>query len=296
MSSDVKRHLRVPGIILANLYGRCISAEQDLEGLIFGTVSTRVIHSVNDAEANLNTVVANILIDAFTSTGSNHSFYDTSGAINVQTLEKLCHSRVSQGHQLLGWFKFRRHVAGRPSLLDATVQRELAQFCRRHDNTKTISSHPYFGLFTLSETTDAGLQFDYKFFCGSTLAQSAQTRIEIINLVNSSSTEYAELANAQSPFRMTSDASSPQDSFSTLSKQFLSTMPSTFGSAVPPPYVQETERFFVTTMKTMSSLVEEISAKEKEIKRLEAELAARKSGQQPTASKPPPTFDLLSGD
>jgi hypothetical protein len=255
--------------------------------------------SSNDVKYNLfidKFRAQRIVIDAFTSAGSNHSFYDTLGAINVPALENLCHSRVSQGHQLLGWFKFRRHVSGRPSLLDATVQRELAQFCRRHDKTKTIASQPYFGLFTLSETTDAGLQFDYKFFCGSTLSQSAQTPVEIINLVNSSSTEYAELENAQSPFRMTSDASAPQDSFSSLSKQFLSTMPSTFGSSVPPPYVQETERFFVSTMKTMGSLVEEISTKEKEIKRLEAELAALKSGQTPTSSKPPPTFDLLSGD
>lgn len=112
----------ISGATLASLMENLAAGQQDCDGLLFGSVTRRSATVLQDEgeEAQLREeVTANV--QGFSAFSRSFSFYDTTGAVNPESVLNSVQSRSDDGEPFIGWFVHRRNTPLRPSMREKAV-------------------------------------------------------------------------------------------------------------------------------------------------------------------------------
>jgi BRCA1-A complex subunit Abraxas 1 MPN domain len=194
--------LNISGLTLSSLLYQVCNAHGDMEGLLFGEVK---LSAEKEREAATATLQPKLFVQGALVTGSVCSFYDASGHVDIDKVTLLSQNRV-----IVGWFRFRRGVALKPTLREIAVHENLiaANLINAASSNSSSSSSPSLsslssvsGVLALLSLTHAPphhvYAFDYRFVrLLDELDVSLNVNIE--NMVHSSEEEYASFST-QSP-------------------------------------------------------------------------------------------------
>ncbi|XP_071722455.1 uncharacterized protein [Rutidosis leptorrhynchoides] len=122
--------IQISGPTLASLIQRVSSSPGDIDGLLFGHVTTTTPSTLSDDPSPSSTVTAIsdqpsliATVTSFFSSSSAATFYSPSGEIDTLTLNNL----ISTSDHLIGWFSGRRKTHLRPSMRETSVTASLSQ-------------------------------------------------------------------------------------------------------------------------------------------------------------------------
>lgn len=133
MEDESLQKIAISGPILASLIQRFSSSSATVDGLLFGHVSEITPLSLSDdssSSTNFEPSVRVATVTGFLCAGTTNSFYDSSGQIDSQSLNRLLSShqtdaQVQTPDSLLGWFSGRRRTHIRPSMREYLVSSSL---------------------------------------------------------------------------------------------------------------------------------------------------------------------------
>ncbi|KAK6943203.1 hypothetical protein RJ641_028580, partial [Dillenia turbinata] len=126
MEESQVQKISIYGPTLASILQRFSSATGDADGLLFGQVShiTPTL-SDDDHSATSSTLVATVT--SFFVSGTINSFYNSSGELNLVSLQNLVSSPGKHPDNLLGWISCRRRTPLRPSMREFSVTSNLSR-------------------------------------------------------------------------------------------------------------------------------------------------------------------------
>nr|XP_043621079.1 uncharacterized protein LOC122592828 [Erigeron canadensis] len=119
--------IQISGPTLASLLHRVSSSSGDIDGLLFGHVTTTTPITLSDDPSPSSTTTISdqptltATVTSFFSSTTTATFYTPSGDINTQTLTTL----TSNQPPLIGWFSSRRKTHLRPSMRETQVTSSL---------------------------------------------------------------------------------------------------------------------------------------------------------------------------
>ncbi|PWA52000.1 hypothetical protein CTI12_AA455700 [Artemisia annua] len=121
MSSTIDK-IQISGPTLASLLHRFTTSSGDIDGLLFGHVTTTTPLTLSDT--TITTPTTTITITSFFSSPSTTTFYTPSGHLHTPTITTL----TTNQPPLIGWFSGRRKTHLRPSMKETNVTSNLARY------------------------------------------------------------------------------------------------------------------------------------------------------------------------
>ncbi|CAM8924585.1 hypothetical protein QQ045_022167 [Rhodiola kirilowii] len=115
----------ISGPTLASILQRIFTSESDLDGLLFGHVTTSLLSlSDDDPSTSSTSTTLTATVTSFISAASKLYFYNSTGQIDFPKLRTLL--PPSPSLTLIGWFSGRRQSSSRPSMREFGVTRSLS--------------------------------------------------------------------------------------------------------------------------------------------------------------------------
>nr|GEU48447.1 hypothetical protein [Tanacetum cinerariifolium] len=172
MSSTIDK-IQISGPTLASLLHRFTTSSGDIDGLLFGHVTTTTPLTLSDT--TITTPTTTITITSFFSSPSTTTFYAPSGHLHKPTLTTL----TTNQPPLIGWFSGRRKTHLRPSMKETNVTSNLAKYVQNRQDFKSciflLLSTPFYE--NLIHT------HDYKVFSFSSLNDVFEVKgLDVVNL------------------------------------------------------------------------------------------------------------------
>eukprot|EP01100_Stratorugosa_tubuloviscum_P015438 TRINITY_DN8916_c0_g1_i1.p1 TRINITY_DN8916_c0_g1~~TRINITY_DN8916_c0_g1_i1.p1 ORF type:complete len:252 (-),score=78.93 TRINITY_DN8916_c0_g1_i1:105-860(-) len=251
MSINRTFNFGVSGITISCLIPQISTTNSDLEGLIFGTVSTVQQTSLVDEDIDSITEDNTITIQSFKVIGKSFSFYNKNGQVLG---DKLLTETANSQLTLLGWFKFRRHSSLRPSIREIEIHESFCNFIDANPKLRPNKFVPLlFGIFS-QRISGAGSQaqsIEFR-FVKKNRDSNTFTPIDIttFNLQKGAQKDYAD-------FKLLSSPSIANSIFTTTKPDFLSQL-------------NPLHNFNQSLLNQLQQLAEEIHSVEKEINKLQS--------------------------
>eukprot|EP01095_Lingulamoeba_sp_RSL-Kostka_P008721 TRINITY_DN295_c1_g2_i1.p1 TRINITY_DN295_c1_g2~~TRINITY_DN295_c1_g2_i1.p1 ORF type:complete len:297 (-),score=54.87 TRINITY_DN295_c1_g2_i1:60-950(-) len=267
------------GITLSGLLHEMSIFPGEIEGLLFGNITSRKTNNMSDFGNSSLQIEYTYYITDFDFIGTTGSFYDPkTGIINKNKLKEV---QSNHAHQMLGWFRFRRNTMLKPSLREMSIHKRLetareemfleTQLNNNNNNNEDEIKNKnnritnlIFALFTQNfNDKHSILTFDYKFI--QIINNNIISRsLSIRNLVSSSHIEYN---NFYPMAESTNEHPLLLSSCQTLKSSFHK-----LAETVPPPHIKELESFHNQSVVKLKEMAVEIESSTTEIKKLQSEI------------------------